>query len=332
MTTETRKTVSDPVQPPPHRRQRLKRQLGADLIVLSRFHLYNGWLATFCGVWATLLAGAKKIADEPGSISPGEVICQALRIFISGYIFCGAGMVWNDLIDTRIDREVARTKNRPLSAGRISTIEAVAWMMVQYIASWWLLHATLKGKFVPRAMIPVTISTILYPFGKRQFFRKLYIYPQYLLGFTLAYPSVIGQLAISGQQQSFTETSVKSLPLAVTVFVWTLYLNTAYSYQDKEGDTKMNVNSVYVFAGPRIHLFLVVLAGLVLGAIFIQLRTQGSLWLWGSWMCVWGQSLVNQLMRFDAKKPESGGTLHKENFLLGMWTIVACAIELMFCS
>jgi 4-hydroxybenzoate polyprenyltransferase len=177
-------------------------------------------------------------------------------------------------------------------------------------------------------MIPVTISTILYPFGKRQFFRNFYMYPQYFLGFTLGYPSVIGRLAISGQQQSFTETLVQSLPLAITVFAWTLYLNTAYSYQDREGDMKMNVNSVYVLAGPHIHSFLVVLAGLVLGAIFIQLRTQGSLWLWGSWMCVWAQSLVNQLMKFDAKKPESGGPLHKENFVLGIWTIFACVIEL----
>jgi 4-hydroxybenzoate polyprenyltransferase len=99
-------------------------------------------------VWATLLAGARKIADEPGSISSGEVVYQALRIFISGYIFCGAGMVWNDFIDSRIDREVARTKNRPLAAGRVTATEAVVWMMVQYIASWWLLHATLKGKDV----------------------------------------------------------------------------------------------------------------------------------------------------------------------------------------
>ncbi|KAL4918463.1 UbiA prenyltransferase family protein [Aspergillus aurantiobrunneus] len=328
MTTATVETKSACRQPGRHGGWRSRKQLAVDLIVLSRFHLYNGWLATFCGVWATLLAGARKLSDQPGSMSSGEVAHQALCVFVSGYVFCGAGMVWNDLIDSRIDREVARTKNRPLAAGRVTTAEAVVWMMVQYAASWWLLSISLNGKHVPHALIPVTISTLLYPFGKRQFFRKFYIYPQYFLGFTLGYPSVIGQLAISGQQQSFAKTLVQSLPLAITVFAWTIYLNTAYSYQDKAGDAKMKVNSIYVLAGSRIHYFLVLLAGLVLGAIVMQLRTQGSLWLWGSWMCVWAQSLVYQLWRFDAKKPESGGPLHKENFVLGIWTIFVCAVEL----
>jgi 4-hydroxybenzoate polyprenyltransferase len=178
------------------------------------------------------------------------------------------------------------------------------------------------------AMIPVSISTILYPFGKRQLCRRLYIYPQYFLGFTLAWPSVIGWMAIKGLQIPFTQSISESLPLSITVFAWTLYLNTAYSYQDIVDDSKMNVNSVYVAAGSRIHMFLVILAGLVLGSLYLQLRAQNSGWLWVSWMCVWALSFVHQLLRFDAKKPESGGPLHKENFALGVWTIVACAAEL----
>jgi 4-hydroxybenzoate polyprenyltransferase len=178
-------------------------------------------------------------------------------------------------------------------------------------------------------MVPVTLSTLLYPFGKREFFRRCYIYPQYFLAFTLAYPSVIGQLAITGQYQSFSEALLQSLPLAISTAAWTIYFNTAYSYQDIEGDKKMKVNSFYVLAGSHIHSFLVVLAGLALGAISFLLWTQESLWLWGSWMCVWAQSLASQLMRFDAKKPDSGGPIHKENFALGVWTMVACTIELV---
>lgn len=178
------------------------------------------------------------------------------------------------------------------------------------------------------AMIPVTISTILYPFGKRQLCRRLYIYPQYFLGFSLAWPGAIGWMAIKGRQIPFTQSISESLPLSITVFTWTLYLNTAYSYQDVVDDSKMNVNSAYVAAGSRIHMFLVILAGLVLGSLYLQLRAQNSGWLWASWMCVWALSFVHQLLRFDAKKPESGGPLHKENFALGVWTIVACAAEL----
>lgn len=182
------------------------------------------------------------------------------------------------------------------------------------------------------AMIPVTISTILYPLGKRSFFKMIYFYPQYFLGFTLGYPSVIGWLAIKGQDQSLQDNIMESLALGITVFTWVLYLNTAYSYQDIEGDKKANVNSVYFLAGSYIHYFLVFLAALVLGATYLQLKAQASQWLWGSWLSVWGYSFASQLSRFSAKDPSSGGTLHKENFALGIWTIFACAVELLLKS
>jgi 4-hydroxybenzoate polyprenyltransferase len=254
-------------------------------------------------------------------------------------------MVWNDWVDRNVDKNVARTKNRPIAAGRVTATQGFIWMLVQFAASWWLMEIMLEGRDVyalpptesgnviadknsAAAMIPVTISTILYPYGKRQFFRRLYIYPQYFLGFTLAWPSAIGWMAIKGREIPVTQSITESLPLAITVFAWTLYLNTAYSYQDIVDDSKMNVNSAYVLAGSRIHSFLIVLASLVLGSVYLQLRAQNSVWLWASWMCVWALSFLHQLLRFDAKKPESGGPLHKENFALGLWTIVACVVEL----
>ncbi|KAL3490082.1 UbiA prenyltransferase family-domain-containing protein [Aspergillus germanicus] len=312
-------------------------QLAIDLLVLSRFNRYNPLLATFAGVWATLLAGSDKIAQSQrqyaqsaDTISPNYVLQQAVLCFTCSFVFCGAGMVWNDWIDLHIDRNVARTKNRPLARGAVSTSEALVWMGAQYVASWVLVSWMLQGEHVPAAMLPVTLSTILYPFAKRPIFRRLHIYPQYLLGFTLAYPSLIGVLAIKGAHQPLSTCISESLPLAIMVFAWTLYLNTAYSYQDIEDDTKMGVNSAYVLAGPvYIHYLLLLLAGLALGALGWQLAGQGSEWLWGSWMGVWVWSFTGQLVRFDAKRPESGGALHRENFLLGVWTVGICVAELV---
>ncbi|KAL2847544.1 UbiA prenyltransferase family-domain-containing protein [Aspergillus pseudoustus] len=315
-----------------------KRDLGEltiDLLVLSRFNRYNPLLATFAGVWATLLAGSDKIAHSQGQdvdtdpISPEHVLQQAILCFTCSFVFCGAGMVWNDWIDLHIDRQVARTKNRPLARGAVTTSEALLWMGAQYVASWFLVSWMLEGENVPAAMLPVTLSTILYPFAKRPIFRRLHIYPQYLLGFTLAYPSLIGVLAIKGLNQPLSASISESLPLAIFVFAWTLYLNTAYSYQDIEDDQKMGVNSAYVLAGSYIHYLLVLLAGLALGALGCQLAVQGSAWLWGSWMGVWLWSFLGQLGRFDKSRPESGGGLHQENFMLGVWTIGVCAVELV---
>ncbi|KAL3477321.1 UbiA prenyltransferase family-domain-containing protein [Aspergillus californicus] len=307
--------------------KRTMKQLAIDLLVLSRFTRYNPLLATFAG------AGSQKIAhsqnQDQDAISREFVLKQALLCFTCSFVFCGAGMVWNDWIDLHIDKQVARTKNRPLARGAVTTPEALIWMGIQYTGSWLLVSWMLEGKNVPAAMLPVTISTILYPFAKRPICRRLHIYPQYLLGFTLAYPSLIGILAIKGHSQPLSVSLRESLPLAITVFAWTLYLNTAYSYQDIVDDEKMNVNSSYVLAGSYIHYLLILLAALTLGAVGWQLRAQGSQWLWGSWMGVWLWSFLGQLVRFDKAKPETGGSLHRENFGLGIWTVFVCVVELV---
>lgn len=99
-------------------------------------------------VWGTLLAGASKLTEEPGSISTAFIFRQTALVFFAAYAFCGAGMVWNDWIDRDIDANVARTKDRPLAAGRVTTTEALIWMAFQVFTSWAILEFMLDGKDV----------------------------------------------------------------------------------------------------------------------------------------------------------------------------------------
>lgn len=171
------------------------------------------------------------------------------------------------------------------------------------------------------------VASIIYPYGKRPIARRFYLYPQVILGFTIAWPAIPGWAAINGQHQSFTETTRQCLPLCTMVFFWTMYLNTAYSYQDVEDDRKMNVNSSYNLAGQNIHYMLLALVAPVLACIPLFLHHFHSLWLWISWMGLWTVFFTDQLVRFDPKRPATGGTLHKSNFMLGVWTILVCAVE-----
>lgn len=177
-------------------------------------------------------------------------------------------------------------------------------------------------------MIPVTIGTVLYPYGKRPTARQMGIYPQYILGITLAYPAVSGWVSIHGAAESLEETLSLCFPQILFFFFWTMYFNTAYSYQDIRDDSKMSVNSIYVFAGRHIHAFLVLLASAALLTMPWILYPIRSPWLWLSWMGVWTVSFLEQLLRFDAKNPDSGGFVHRRNFALGIWNIAACIIEL----
>jgi 4-hydroxybenzoate polyprenyltransferase len=175
--------------------------------------------------------------------------------------------------------------------------------------------------------LPVAAASVAYPFGKRPWARALGIYPQYILAFTIAWPAVIGRAAIRGQHESFGQSLRKCLPLCTMVYFWTIYLNTAYSYQDVVDDRKLGVNSFYNIAGKHIHLLLIALVAPVLVCLPLCLMELHSIWMWVSWMGVWTACLAWQLFQFDPKKPASGGSLHKSNFIMGTWTILACAIQ-----
>jgi 4-hydroxybenzoate polyprenyltransferase len=98
--------------------------------------------------WSALLAGAAELADQRSTISPAFVFQQTALCVLAAYLFCGAGMVWNDWIDRDIDANVARTKHRPLAMGSVTTAQAMVWMMLQVIMSWGVLHVMLDNKDV----------------------------------------------------------------------------------------------------------------------------------------------------------------------------------------
>lgn len=180
-------------------------------------------------------------------------------------------------------------------------------------------------------MLPVVIGSFLYPYGKRPTMRKFFIYPQYILGFTIAWPAVPGRAAIFHGNESFAETVAGSMTLLNMVFFWTIFLNTAYSYQDVVDDRKMGVHSFYNVLGKHVHLLLWLLLVPVAICVPMYLHQFHSTWLWISWGGVWALSLLRQITRFDAKDPSSGGGLHVDNFLLGAWTSFACVAELLRC-
>lgn len=91
----------------------------------------------------------------------------------------------------------------------------------------------------------------------------------------------------------------------------------------------MNINSAYVLAGQRTRVLVAFLSALPLAVIpFVDSKID-SPWMWFSWMAVWTGATVKQNVQFDATKPESGGCIHWENFLLGLWTIAACMVEVI---
>ncbi|KAE8308301.1 UbiA prenyltransferase family-domain-containing protein [Aspergillus transmontanensis] len=311
-----------------HNNQRSFLDLVFYLALTSRLNNIRILFGVFGGVISTLLAGILKAQHEPASISRQFILRQAALCFLHCFSLGAAGNTWNDLVDRDIDSKVARTKSRPLASGKVSTVEAVAWIACLYSISAGTLSWMLDDKDAWKLMMPLTAVIMLYPFGKRPAFRKLHIYPQYLLGIALGYPTIHGWSAIYGGQLTLSEILERCFPLWLFLFFWTFYGNTAYSYQDIEDDRKMKVNSAYNLAGKHIHALLAVLGIMTLLTIPFVLNPISSLWLWISWMGVWTMGITKQLISFDPSMPETGGALQLQTVVLGIWIIIACIVQL----
>ena len=103
-----------------------------DLAQLARFDRPIGWWLLFwpC-VWGVWLAGAGWQWALLGWMLLGSI---AMR---------GAGCVYNDIVDAKLDRQVARTASRPVASGRVS--KKLAWGWLLFIANllWTIAYDTL---------------------------------------------------------------------------------------------------------------------------------------------------------------------------------------------
>lgn len=99
-------------------------------------------------VWNTLLSGAVVIGKKQGDISPAFVFKQTGLCLLTLYLFCGAGNAWNDWVDRHIDARVARTKNRPLAKGIVTTPEIMVWITSLIASSFVVMAAMLNGQDV----------------------------------------------------------------------------------------------------------------------------------------------------------------------------------------
>lgn len=181
-----------------------------------------------------------------------------------------------------------------------------------------------------KMMLPLIAVIMLYPLGKRPTARKFHVYPQYFLGTALGYPTIYGWCAIYGNELTLSEILARCYPLWVFLFCWSFFANTAYSYQDAVDDRRMGLNSAYNLAGDHMRAFLAVLGGITLLTIPMVLRPHTSVWLWVSWLGMWTTGIVRQLLEYDQRKPETGGTLHRQTVWFGFCSIAICIVELVW--
>jgi len=186
--------------------------------------------------------------------SGGMPELDMLLIFSLGVVLMrSAGCVINDYADRDFDGAVARTKQRPLARGAVSTREALQLFVVLLLLSA-LLLVWLNWQTVLLSLVAVALASA-YPFMKR--YTHL---PQLVLGMAFSWGMPMSYMAITGRLGS------EVWFLYGANLLWTVAYDTYYAMVDQADDEKIGVKSTARLFGAyaRPIILLLQLAALVL--------------------------------------------------------------------
>ncbi len=195
-------------------------------VYLMRLHKPIGiFLLLWPTLWALWLAGAGK--PDFGIVS----------IFIAGVIVMrSAGCVINDFADRHFDKHVKRTRERPLTSGKVTTKEALILFIVLMSAAF-LLVLSLNDFTIMLAWIGALLA-IVYPFLKR-----VTHLPQIGLGVTFAWGVPMAFAALNNL------LTMADGYVFLAAVLWPLMYDTLYAMVDREDDIKIGVKSTAILFG-----------------------------------------------------------------------------------
>ncbi|MEQ8481676.1 MAG: 4-hydroxybenzoate octaprenyltransferase [Hoeflea sp.] len=231
---------------------------------LARWDRPIGWqLLMWPCFWSAALSA--NVASGTGTWSPSLTVWH-LVLFMAGAIAMrGAGCTWNDLVDYRIDAQVARTRSRPLPSGRISHRAAAIFLVAQALFGFIVLIQF--NAFAILLGIASLGVVAIYPFAKR-----FTDWPQFFLGLAFSWGALMGWAALFG------ELSLAPVLLYGAAICWTIGYDTIYAHQDKEDDALVGVRSTARLFGENTKRWLVVFYGIFTGLALFAFSISGVAW------------------------------------------------------
>jgi 4-hydroxybenzoate polyprenyltransferase len=188
-----------------------------------------------------------------------------LIVFTLGvYLMRAAGCAINDFADRKWDRHVERTKDRPLTTGRIQPWEAVALFAGLGLVSF-LMVLLFTNTLTVYLAFGGALLAFVYPFMKR--YTHL---PQVCLGAAFGWSIPMAWAAQTGELSQVTWL------LFIANVIWSVVYDTFYAMVDREDDLKVGIKSTAVLFGDADRLILGVLQTTII-AILLLVGQQAEL-------------------------------------------------------
>lgn len=188
----------------------------------------GAWLLFWPCAWGIALAGGRSLG-----------LYAALAI--GAFVMRSAGCVYNDIVDRDLDKQVERTRLRPLARGRVSL--RAAWVLSIGLC---LIGLLVLLSLKPVAQIVALASLALvaaYPFMKR-----ITWWPQAWLGLVFSWGALVGWPAVTGS------LDWPAILLWAGSVAWVIGYDTLYAIQDIEDDALVGVKSSARRMGGKVRL------------------------------------------------------------------------------
>lgn len=167
-----------------------------------------------------------------------------LFVFVMGVILMrSAGCAINDYADRHIDKKVERTKQRPLTSGKITEKETLAVFITLSLTAFALV--LLMNELTIWMSIGGIILAVSYPFMKRYHYL-----PQVHLGAAFGWSAPMAYTA-----QANEITTIAWLIFLATI-LWATVYDTMYAMVDYDDDIKIGVKSTAILFGNQDKLII----------------------------------------------------------------------------
>jgi len=230
--------------------------------------------------------------------------------FLGSVLMRSAGCIMNDIFDRGFDKKVSRTKNRPITSGKISINLGLTYVVfLCFFALLVLLNFNSFTIILALGSMPLAFS---YPLMKRYTY-----WPQLFLGITFNFGLILGWVCIKNQ------IDIVPIIFYAGAIFWTLGFDTIYGYQDIKDDEIIGIKSTSIKFKKNPYLFL-----FVCYLIFISLLIIVSIFMNFSYLFyIFGIIILVhlfyfQLYKLNFKKPESCFLIFKSNNFLGLLILI----------
>lgn len=253
--------------------------------LLDRLHQYallmrldkpiGAFLLLWPTLWALWLAGR------------GQPAQSVVMIFLLGVVLMrSAGCVINDIADRDFDPHVARTRNRPLAARRVTVREAL-WLFLGLCFAAFLLVLFLNRLTLLLAVAGVLLAAS-YPFMKR--FHHL---PQVHLGAAFGWSIPMAYAALTGT------VPLEGWLLFMVNVLWSIVYDTQYAMVDRADDVRVGVKSTAILFGAQDRRIIawLQLAVLLLLVLVGVLAERGGFYYLALWVALWFSLYQQYLIR-----------------------------------